>query len=293
MDTRRRNGFELYNQEMAQRAKAKKVLKQISRLERYLNRERFRPMTSRYRSALLLSLLSKALTVGRAVVTLVDAGFPAEAFTLSRILIEMFFTIRYITNKDTEKRAERYIKYFARVRVEWKRIIEAHLPKTGKELRDLDPDILENAGEFRSHVHWAEPGVTVKTMATEEDTVEFNKEGKGIDSAFDYDALYFWTSQYVHVTVEGIRGHSCAPGEIFKVRMRYADERDLENNALFNTGIFITKCFVYTLRCMNEPQPKVLNDLMNVVSMFAKNDAASRMRKNESAKRNIFRPRKR
>jgi hypothetical protein len=274
---------------MAKTKKVKRVLKQIARLERYLNRERFMPMTCRYRTAVLLSLLSKSLTVGRAVCALVDAGFPAEAFALSRTMIEIFFTIRYITNKDTEKRAERYVKYFARVRVEWKRIIDAHLPKTAEELRKLDPDILMHAEEFESRIHWAEPGVSAKTMATEADTAEMTPAGEGIDSAFDYDALYFWTSHFVHATVEGIRGHSVGGGEVFRVRMRYAEERDLGNNALFNTCIFITKAFVQALRCMNEPQPKALNDLFGAIRRVALNDAARRRRKKKRlVERNVL-----
>jgi len=135
--------------------KIKRVLKAIASLERYLNRSQITPATGLLRSAVLLPLLSKALTVGRAICVLVDAGFPAEAFGMSRTIIEMFFTVRYITNKDTERRAERYVKYHARVRVEWKKIIDEHFPATAQQLGELNDEILEKAGEYNSRIRWA------------------------------------------------------------------------------------------------------------------------------------------
>ena len=225
-----------------------------------------------------MPLLSKTLTVGRAICLLVDGGFAAEAFATSRTLIEIFLTVRYITNKDTEKRAERYVKYHARVRVEWKKIIEEHMPLTAKGLKAIDPDVIEKAREFKSRGHWAEEGVRAKMMAVEEDTRETDKEGKGINSKFDYDALYFWTSQYVHATVDGIGGHACGPGEIFRIRARYADEKDLGNSALFNTAVFTCKIFVHALRCMNEVQPRALDDLFKMIRKVARADAARSLR---------------
>jgi hypothetical protein len=87
---------------MSSSPSTKLVLKEIKRLERHLNKLEMIPATRCYRTAVILPLLSKALTVGRAICALIDAGFPAEAFATSRTLIEIFFCMRYITNKDTE-----------------------------------------------------------------------------------------------------------------------------------------------------------------------------------------------
>jgi hypothetical protein len=109
---------------------AKAVLKKIKQLELYLNGLEMMPATRRYRNAVVLALLSKALTVGRAICVLIDAGFPAEAFATSRTLIEIYFCLRYIGNKHTETRAETYVKYHARVRQEWQTVIMKHYPQT-------------------------------------------------------------------------------------------------------------------------------------------------------------------
>src|SRR5262249_49402889 len=73
--------------EMRTRLTPKSVVNQIKRLERHINELKMVPATHRYRSAVVLALLSKALTMGRAICRLVKSGFPAEAFGLSRSLI--------------------------------------------------------------------------------------------------------------------------------------------------------------------------------------------------------------
>src|ERR1700722_3584417 len=100
----------------------KQILKPINELERHINRWKMVPPVHYLRSRVILPLLSKSLTVGKAVCALIDAGYPAEAFATSRTLLALVFTVHYITNKDMEKRAERYVKYQARVEVEWRRI---------------------------------------------------------------------------------------------------------------------------------------------------------------------------
>lgn len=103
-------------QAMPKHPSAKRVLKEIKRLERHLNKLEMIPATHRYRNAVILALLSKMLTVGRAICVLIDSEFPAEALAMSRTLVEIYFCLRYIGNKDTEERAKTYVKYHARVR---------------------------------------------------------------------------------------------------------------------------------------------------------------------------------
>jgi len=106
-------------------------------------------------------------------------------------------------------------------------------------------------------------------MAMEEDEIEKDAAGKGGDSKCYYDAPYFWTSQYVHVTVDAINGHACAVGETFRVRMRLADEKDLGNDALINVAVYTCKIFVRALGSMHINQPKALNDLFSLIRVLA------------------------
>ena len=87
---------------MARKPSVKRVLALVKRLEKFVDGEDYYPARNSYRGIVVLGLVSKALTVGRAVCTLVKAGFPGEAFGLSRTLIDVCFTLRYISNSDTE-----------------------------------------------------------------------------------------------------------------------------------------------------------------------------------------------
>src|SRR5215831_15837799 len=91
----------------------RQVRAQIKRLENWINGLEMFPATDVYRSKVILPLFSKALTLGRAICVLVDKGFPAEAFGLSRTLVDMFFSVRYISNKNTDARMKTYVEYWA------------------------------------------------------------------------------------------------------------------------------------------------------------------------------------
>jgi hypothetical protein len=243
----------------------KSVLKQIKSLERHLNGLKMMPATHVLRTAVILPLLSKALTVGCAICLLIDGGFPSEAFATSRTLLEILFTVRYITNKNTEARARRYVKYSARVRAEWMEVVKKHFPKKASALRALDESVLETAKEFKSKANWTGEHGQVKVMATEEDMVEFDQDRRGLTSEFDYDALYFWTSQHVHVTVEALDAHVSPPGEVFKVRSRRPEDKGYGKQALLVASVTLCKIFIHACRSMNEQQPRAIRELYKLI----------------------------
>jgi hypothetical protein len=98
-------------------------------------------------------------------------------------------------------------------------------------------------------------------MALEEDTVEKNEHGLPFKNEFDYDALYFWTSHFVHATVVAVLGHACQRGQVFKVRARGRVTQKQGENALVNAVVFLSKGFVCGCRAMNEEQPPVLMEM--------------------------------
>jgi hypothetical protein len=247
-----------------------RVLKEIKRLERYLDGMKMIPATHRYRNAVILALLSKALTVARTICLVVDHGYPGEAFGMTRTLIEIYFCVRYIGNKDTEERAETYVKYHARVRKEWQAVIMKFYPHIPLDTISLDEEVEEAAKGFRNKAHWTGHGGQAKLMALEEDTVELNDQGDALKAEFDYDAIYFWTSQYVHVTVEALNEHATTPGEVFRVRPRQGADKKRGLDALFNVLVFISKLFVVAFRAMNEDQPTaILQDIQKLMHQFA------------------------
>lgn len=245
------------------------VLEEISKLESYLNELQMLPATHRYRNAVILALLSKSLTVSRAICLLEEHGFDGEAFGLTRTLIEIYFCVRYIGNKHTEERAQTYVKYHARIRKEWQTVITRFYPHIPVETIALDTEVLETAEEFKSRAHWTGQGGQAKLMAIEEDTTELNDQGEPLKAEFDYDAIYFWTSHYVHVTVEALNEHASPPGEVFKVRAREGTDKKRGRDALFNTLVFVSKSFVVACRAMNEEQPEqILQDIQKLMQTF-------------------------
>lgn len=247
---------------------APEIVELIAKLERYIDTLEIIPATHQCRSAVMLALLSKALTVGRAICLLVESEFPAEAFAMSRTLMEIFFCVRYMGNKDTESRAETYAKYHTRVRQEWHTIIMKYYPHIPVSSIALNTEVLETAKGFKHKAYWTGHGGQAKLMALEEDAIDLDEHGKPAKSDFDYDVLYFWTSHFVHATVWGIEGHCAESGEIFRVRSRSWVDEGRGEDALFNTVVFLLKIFVCTLRAINEEQPDVLQDLYNVISRF-------------------------
>jgi hypothetical protein len=255
---------------MSKQPSAQFVLSQIKQLERHLNEMEMIPATHTYRNAVILGLLSKALTVGRAICRLVKSGFPAEAFGLSRTLIEIYFCVRYISNQDIEARAKTYVDYHARVRQEWQTIITKYYPNTPASKIVLEQDVLETAKAFKNKGHWTGHGGQAKLMAMEEDPIELDPQGQPEKSEFDYDALYFWTSHYVHATVVGIEGHAGEPGNVFRVRARSWVDRERGIDALLNTLVFLDKIFIRACRAMNEEQPAALQTIFKAISKSAR-----------------------
>ncbi len=146
-----------------------------------------------------------------------------------------------------------------------------YYPNTPPNLLTLDEEVLETAKEFKSKHLWTGHGGQAKLMALEEDTVELDEQGQPLKSEFDYDAIYFWTSHFVHVTVVGLEGHASEPGEVFRVRARTWADKGRGKDALFNTLVFLSKIFVCACRVMNEEQPEdILQDIQKLMKKFAR-----------------------
>lgn len=243
----------------------------IKRLEDALNAWEMMPATRAARNAVLLALLSKALYVGRAICTLVEEGFPAEAFAMSRTLFDIFFTVRYIGNKDTEKRAEKFVKFHARIRQHWATsIVPKFYPNTPLERLRLDPDVIRTAKEFKHKGHWTGQNGQARLMALEEDPGELDANGQPVKDAFDYEALYYWTSQYVHVSVDALDAHAMEAEQVFRVHSRKWVDENRGNDALFNTVLVLCKIFARACRAMNEEQPEILQKLFKEISTFVR-----------------------
>jgi hypothetical protein len=60
--------------------------------------------------------------------------------------------------------------------VEWKNIIEEHVPGVPEHLLNLDPEIIEKAEEFYSKANWTGLRGQTRFMPSEPDTVEVDEQ---------------------------------------------------------------------------------------------------------------------
>jgi hypothetical protein len=255
------------------RPSAEQVLALIEKLERFIDTSEFIPAAHFYRSHVFLSLISKALTVGRAICSVVQAGFPGEAFGMSRTLVEILLTVRYISNKDTEARAETYVNYYAKTHEGWRKIIENHFPEQkSMPMPSFHDEAMGIAKNFKGH-EWTGLRGQTKIMALEEDSYEVNDRGQPVKQDFDYDVIYWWTSHYVHGTIGCLLAHEMEPGNVFRIRAHMERESERGFDALFNTLIFLSKIFICAFRGMKAEQPE---ELLAEVGALAKRFAARR-----------------
>ena len=100
------------------------IRKFVTYVKRHLNETRYYPPITAYRYMVALALYSKCLTVAEATMVLLDAGFSDEAFGMTRTLADIYITLHYIANQDTEERATHYYNFIARDVVDWADIIK-------------------------------------------------------------------------------------------------------------------------------------------------------------------------
>ena len=192
-----------------------RVLGLIAELEKCIDDSQFIPATQYYRSIVLLALISKSLTLSRAICSLVEAGFPGESFGLSRTLVELYFTVRYITNKDSESRAQTFVKFFAKTHERFVELIDNHYPDKKCAKPRFHEQAIEDAKEFDTYHSWSGFTGQTKLMALEPDEHEKNEAGDPITQKFDYEVLYWWQSHYVHGTIRCLSEHEVEPGRFF------------------------------------------------------------------------------
>jgi Family of unknown function (DUF5677) len=251
------------------------------RLEKYIVDLKMVPATHRYRSRILLGLMSRALWVARSICCLERNGFYSEAFAQSRTLMEIFFTVRYLTNKETEERMERYVDYFGRVHVEWEKIFEKYYPEDRHRPNPFHDKAAKLAKKYKTKHKWVDSEYgQVALMALEEHSVWTGIDGKPLVDDFEYNTLYFAASQYVHSTIDSLKAHMTMRGKVYRPHPHPEKEEPLAQISLFTTLIMLCRIFRAACDCMNEERPAVLAQLERALVRYVKkNGDPVRLRK--------------
>jgi hypothetical protein len=229
------------------------VRKFVAYAKATLNKAWYYPPISGYRYIAALALYSKCITVAEAIIALLDAGFTDEAFGMTRTLVDIFISLHYIANKDTDNRAKLYCQFFAKDIAEWGKVITQYWPH---QTQPLDARTLRLAANYRNPHRWS--GVPVKDMALEPDTVEIDPAtGKAMVHDFAYCVVFRWTSHYVHPSIVALHGHVVQAGHDNFV-VHGGEAQDMSHMAAFNIASFVCNTMVCFYRCMDDPQPNRL-----------------------------------
>lgn len=269
----------------------------VRKIRAFLDERRYYPRAHLFADKVALGLLSKGITVAESVLCLVEAGFPEEAFGLSRTLVEVALNLRFIAKRDSERRATRFVHYYARWKMEQIRRALKHfkgeqaggrqMPKyTKSQLRKQVPaytKLVKISQKFPDKTSWtvtrnrrASRGGAWR-LANEPDRFE-KVEGKRVRWEFDYDWIYFWTSQYVHATAVSVESHAVIPREVFTVREAPHRGEHTGDLAVFNCALYVQKILVLTYRVIGHVLPdEVVNPLASVITRMADETSANEL----------------
>jgi len=232
------------------RSEVEHVRKFVAYAKARLNNTSYYPPYGGHRYMVALALYSKCITVAEATLTLLDAGFGDEAFGMTRTLIDIFFTLRYLANKDTDERSKLYYQFASKDVEGWHALAKDYFPEMQKRMSERTIKI----AALYPHPHrWS--GKPVSAMALEPDTVDVDeKKNKPFDYDFAYRCMYRWTSHYVHPTIVALQDHVVRAGrDNFVVHSGRATDRS--HFAVFNVADYVGQTMACFCRCMGDRQP--------------------------------------
>jgi hypothetical protein len=266
--------------------KVRQLERILHKISQYLDDQWMCPRKGAYLDVTVLTLLSKSLTLSRSTLCLVRNGFTEEAFASSRTLLELALNLRYISNGRTpEIRAKRFVQFVAKIKLEWGVRAVEHFAMSQRSVRQQSPFYKEFQTLKRKYPRqsWLQASRKhskgIWTMAMEPDRFEkvavLDKKGKPVFDKrgrtkmkpytweLDYRIIYFWTSQFVHVTIDSLDNHAATPGTPFKVYVPETGtpvrKTDLGELALFNTALTMHKILVAAFRSLGHDYPEKLS----------------------------------
>jgi hypothetical protein len=282
----------------------KREMKRLLRkIVTFIDNQTLYPRGHVFLDKVVLAHVSKALNVAQGIMALIEAGFPEEAFGLSRTMVEIALNLRFITNRNSEQRAKRFVHYLSRWKMELMRRALKHFYCTdanGNWVLDAKGEKIPHytkaefrqmlkkyemhtkiARKFPKRTSWTDTGSKISRggvwmMAMEPDRYE-SVNGVPMKWEFDYDWMYFWTSQYVHATVVSMdSSHATRPTDRFVVRKPFQDAQSNADMAVFNAAVQLNKILLMAFRALGHPYPpKIADPLGDFVIRMVRGDAGT------------------
>jgi hypothetical protein len=177
----------------------------------------------------LAALLRSGCETSRAIVALVCSGHGAVALGLSRSIIEIWITVRWLTNVDTDKRAEQFLHFNSKQRERILELINEYYPGVSLDRFKGNRHHDRRAMLYKAWDRW---GVGIKKMAQESE--HFAEEPSGAASPkWAYDIAFFISSSYFHPTSLGLHRHFLKPGDRFTAKQLIDANEAAEQGMIF------------------------------------------------------------
>ncbi len=235
-----------------------RVKRFVAGTRRLLNNRGYYPRLGVHRDAVLPALLSKAIRVSEAICRLVQAAFHEEAFGMTRTLLDLLFTVRFVANKRTDHRAQRFFDFYTKDIARLHDLVKKHYPGMAMPNHPWQARVLTLAQTYPDPHRWAGKGMSAKAMALEPDTTEKDDKGSPVTFEYLYDAVFSWTSHFIHPSIIALDSHVVRSGkDQFRVHVG-ADKgkREFAGLALFNVVCFLGQISFYCFKGMKEDQPR-------------------------------------
>ena len=214
--------------------------------------------------------LSKAFALAKAILLLIENGFPDEAYGLSRSLVECSLALRYITAvpDDVENRTRKFV-YFDQIEQRyWLEQSRQHLsdPAILQEIessqlaKELDAKQLNPNDALR---HWSSHRAFVWAATTLDHPLD-NTTNMPQHRKEAYAVDYHAPSHYVHCSQRGLNNYFHEPGSAYGVskgRTMVAD--DTAPKALFIVCRYLHEIVCYALFGLNLDRPQQVNELFS------------------------------
>ncbi len=172
------------------------------RLKRVFEKAEVYP--SRNASSLMpYAFLNKAFQVHESVLILCKQGFGSEAYALSRILVETFIALRWITNTDQANRARQY-GFFVDKRKEYlSKVAAKYFPNdTAWKVAEKEwrATVRTYSNRYSSFHFWANLPEKLRGMASEQEKLEVSPPAQE-NAMWTYEFPYSLASDHVHATI--------------------------------------------------------------------------------------------
>lgn len=238
----------------------------VEDLVAFLNKLEIRPRRNVLLDSVSLGMVSKAVRLFRAVISLVHQGFFEEAYGLARSSVELRINARWIANQDSDRRSREFF-YFGSKQVEhFNKLAETYMPSYRN--RGKEDEVLKRISSlYKRHQRWTE--TDLKSRAMEPSTRQFDAKKAPSTITQTYETVYWSMCSFCHVDIAALMygDHVPTPRMPFAVsESTGAAHHGLQAAQVSGLSVFLA--VEYALEAMNMSVPQHMQDLFFKVLTF-------------------------